>query len=147
MNSPGVSPRSDETAQLMDQRYGTRRPGRRRFVVALTVVLAGAGLAWVAWAFWLQSTPDVQSGLVRTHVDGPHRVSADVAVSFRTPHIVASCLLQAQGADHSVVGELNFRVGPAADEHVTVRRSMRTERPAVVVNLVGCTTPDQKRPR
>ena len=133
-------------ADLMAERYG-RPPGRRRVALVLAAVLAIAGLGWLAWAVWLESTPDVQSGLVRTHVDGPHRVTADVALSFGNPHVVASCVLQAQADDHSVVGELNFRVGPVASEHVTVRKSMRTERPAVTVNLVGCTTPDQRRPR
>jgi hypothetical protein len=142
MKDTAASPRPD----LMAERYGRPR-GRRRLAVGITAVLAAAGLGWLVWAVWLESTPDVQSGLVRTQVVGPHRVTADVAVSFGGPHVVASCVLQAQADDHSVVGELNFRVGPEADEHVTVHKSMRTERPAVTVNLVGCTTPDQQRPR
>jgi hypothetical protein len=142
MKDTAASPRAD----LMAQRYG-RSPARRRLAVVVAAVLAAAGLGWLTWAVWLESTPDVQSGLVRTQVDGPHRVTADVAVSFSGPHVVASCVLQAQAADHSVVGELNFRVGPVADEHATLPKSMRTERPAVTVDLVGCTTPDQQRPR
>jgi hypothetical protein len=130
----------------MAERYG-RGTGRRRVFAAVVTVLVVAGLGWLAWAVWVESTPDVQSGLVRTHVDGPHRVTADIAVSLRTPQTVASCLVQAMAADHSVVGELHFKVGPEPDKQATVRRSMRTERPAVTVNLVGCTTPGQQRPR
>jgi hypothetical protein len=142
MKGTAASPARD----LMAERYG-RRPGRRLLAVVVGAVLVVAGLVWLVWAVWLESTPQVQSGLVRSNVAGPHRVSAVVAVSFGSRHTVASCLLQAMAADHSVVGELNFRVGPSADEHLTVHRSMRTERPAATINLVGCTTPEQKRPR
>jgi hypothetical protein len=141
----GTAP--SRSPDLLADRYGRDRRRGRPLLVAAVSVLALAGLAWVAWAAWFQGNPDVQSGLVRSRVVDAHHVSADIAVSFRTPHIVADCLVQAQASDHTVVGELDFRVGPVASEHITVHKTMRTERPAVVVSLVGCTTPDQKRPR
>jgi hypothetical protein len=119
-------------------------------LVAVGVVLAVVGGGWLTWAVWLQSTPQVQSGLVRSRVLDAHRVSADIEVDFGTRHVVADCLLQALAVDHSVVGELNFRVPAPGAPHpaqVTVHRTLRTERRATVVNLVGCTTPEQKQPR
>ena len=136
-------------AGLLEERYGSRRPGTRRLLVAIGVVLALVGGGWLVWAVWLESNPQVQSGLVRSRVVDDHRVSADVQIEFGARRVVADCLLQALAADHSVVGELNFRVRsprPPRDQ-VVLHETMRTERRAPVVNLVGCTTPDQQRPR
>jgi hypothetical protein len=48
--------------------------------------------------------------------------------------------------DHSVVGELTVAVdsGPATS---TVRSTVRTERRATGVELLGCTAPDQVQSR
>ncbi|HEY6935222.1 MAG TPA: DUF4307 domain-containing protein [Marmoricola sp.] len=132
---------------LLAERYGGRGPRHRRLLLAIALVLAVLGGGWLVWAVWLESNPQVQSGLVSTRVRNDHAVTAQVQVAFGGPHIVADCLLQALAADHSVVGELNFRAGPSRAGRITVNRTFRTERRATVVNLVGCTTPDQRRPR
>ena len=137
---------SDPTPQLMSQRYGTEKPGRRRLVIAVSGVVGVVALAWLAWAVWFQSTPDVESSLRTFDVVDSHSVKASVAVRLSDADVRASCLVRATGSDHSVVGELNFVVTGAKG---TVHRdvTLRTEREATTVEMVGCTTKDQSRPR
>jgi len=134
-----------ETDELVD-RYGAPRPARRRAVIIASGVVGVLALAWVAWAAWSQGTPDVQSSLRSFDVVDTHRVSAVVVIKPRSRDVSASCLVRAFGRDHSVVGELNFKV---AGVNGTASRTveLRTERAATSVELVGCTTADQSRPR
>ena len=134
-----------ETDELAD-RYGAATPGRRRVVIAVSGVVGVLALAWVAWAAWSQGTPEVQSSLRTFEVVDTHTASAVVAVKTRSGDVSASCLVRAYSADHSVVGELNFKVSGASD---TTSRTveLRTEREATSVELIGCTAPGQSRPR
>jgi hypothetical protein len=130
----------------MSDRYGTADPVRRRLVIALSGVVGLVALAWLAWAVWFQSTPDVTSSLRTFDVVDTHTATASVAIRTADDDVVASCLVRAFGADHSVVGELNFKVsGVDGTQHRDVK--LRTEREATAVEMVGCTTRDQPRPR
>ncbi len=133
------------TDELAD-RYGTASPARRRTVILASGVIGVLALSWLAWAAWFQGTPDVQSSLRSFEVLDTHSVRAEVAVKPRSSEVSASCLLRAFSADHSVVGELNFKV--AGETGTTLRKvTLRTEREATSVELIGCTTADQPRPR
>jgi hypothetical protein len=130
----------------MSDRYGAASPARRRVVILVSGVVGVVALAWLAWATWFESTPDVQSSLRTFKVVDTHSASASVAVHTRNEDVEASCLVRAYGDDHSVVGELNFRVARVSG--TTVRTvTLRTEREATSVELVGCTTDRQSRPR
>ncbi len=127
-------------------RYGGQTPRRRRAVILASGVVGVLALAWLAWAGWSQSTPDVESNLQSFSVVDSHSVEATVVVDIRSDGVTANCLVRAVGTDHSVVGERNFEVtgDRGASRHdVTVR----TERRATSVDLIGCTSPDQSRPR
>jgi hypothetical protein len=130
----------------MSDRYGTDSPGRRRLLIALSGLVGVVALGWLAWAVWFQSNPDVQSSLRTFEVTGPHSVKATLEIRTADSDVRANCLVRATGSDHSVVGELNFVVTGAKD---TVHRdvTLRTEREATTVEMVGCTTKDQSRPR
>ena len=130
------------------QRYGAPSPRRRRVLVACSALLATGFLAWLAWTALAHSNPEVSSDLVTWSVDGEHRVSAQVDVRLGDDDVVATCVLRATAEDHTVVGELSFRVGEAElGGGTTLEREVRTERRATSVDLVGCTTPEQARPR
>ena len=130
----------------MSERYGTADPARRRLLIAASGLVGLVALAWLAWATWFQTNPDVQSSLRTFEVVDAHTVTASVAVRTSDTHVDANCLVRAVGLDHSVVGELNFRVsGVSGTVHRTV--TLRTEREATSVEMVGCTTKDQARPR
>jgi len=129
----------------LSDRYGAPAPWRRRALVAGCVVVALAFGVWLGWSTLSHSTPDVESELVGFDTVDEHTSTAVVQVDFGSDDVVATCLLRALAEDHSVVGELSF-TAEAADG-TRYEESVRTERLATSVELVGCTTPDQPRPR
>jgi hypothetical protein len=128
-------------------RYGTPSPVRRRLLVPLVALLGLAFLGWVAWAAFEHGDPEVTSDLVSFEVVDQHSATATFRVVRRTPEVKASCLLRAQAADHTTVGELNVPVGPGGERSGTLTRTVRTEREATTVEAVGCVAPGQARPR
>ncbi len=134
--------KTDEVAD----RYGAPSPRRRRAVIIASGVVGVVALAWLAWAAWFQSTPSVQSSLRSFEVVDSHSASAVIAVNTSSEDVSANCLVRAFGEDHSVVGELNFKVAGVSDTALR-EVSLRTERKATSVDLVGCTAAGQKRPR
>ena len=136
---------STRTPEMAD-RYGRPSTTRRRVIIAVSGLVGIVALAWVVWAAYVQGTPQVQSSLRTYHVVDGHTALATVAVTTRSQGVRASCVLRAEAADHSVVGEVNFAV-VGTGKTTTRQVTMRTERPAAAVDLVGCTAPGQKRPR
>jgi hypothetical protein len=130
---------------VLGDRYGSPAPWRRRVLVAASVALALGFLGWLGWVAYAHSTPDVSSDLVTYSIDGEHEVTARVAVSLEDEDVRATCLLRAFAEDHSVVGELAFTPRYGADQ--PLEETVRTERRATSLELVGCTAPGQSRPR
>jgi hypothetical protein len=79
-------------------------------------------------------------------VSGQHAVTARFTVVRRDAGVEASCLLRAFASDHSIVGELNVPVA-GGDPVSTLSSTVRTEREATTVDLVGCTTAGQRQAR
>jgi hypothetical protein len=123
------------------ERYGTDRPGRRTAFVAVAALLAAAFLGWLAWATWFHANPAVESQLSSYRIVDQHEATAEIEVSFDDAADV-SCRVRALAEDHTVVGELTFT---PRDGSNTV--SVRTERVATSVELVGCTADGQPRSR
>ena len=115
-------------------------------VAAAVAVLAAAGLGWLLWVMVFHGSPEVISELVAYDVRGDHEAAATFTVVRRDADVTASCRLRAVAADHSVVGELTVAVdsGPTT---ATVRSTVRTERRATGVELLGCTSADQAQRR
>jgi Domain of unknown function (DUF4307) len=126
-------------------RYGPPAPWRRRVAVAASVSLGIAFLGWLAWTTYAHSTPSVDSEMVTYSIDGEHEVTARVAVTLKDEDVRATCLLRAFAEDHSVVGELSFTPEYGADQ--PLEETVRTERRATSLELIGCTAPGQSRPR
>ena len=122
-------------------RYGAPSPVGRRVGVALTVVVVAALAGWLVWTTLFHATPAVESKLVAYDVVDGNRATAAVSVSLEDG-VVASCTLRALAADHAIVGELAFEPVEGRND-VTIR----TERLATTVTLLGCTAPGQSRPR
>ena len=128
------------------ERYGAPSRALRPLLVGLVAVLALAGLAWLVWVISFHGRPQVTSAMVGFRVDGQHAVVARISVVRRDADVTASCLLRAYADDHSVVGEATVPVkGPK--QNTTLATSVRTERRATTVDLVGCTAPGQKQAR
>lgn len=135
---------SDHASDL-DTRYGTPTRGRTA-VVVVAVVLSALGLGWLAWATMLNISPDVTSKLMGYHIDSDRQITVRLFVQRADTDTPATCRLQALAADHSVAGEVTVPVTSGPTEQ-TVDVVIRTVQRASAVNRIGCTTPDQARPR
>jgi hypothetical protein len=142
----GGHPTYDDPVTDLAKRYGAPSRPRRPVVIMLAVVLAAALIGWLAWATFLHARPEVTSQLVGFRVHGQHSATATFTVVRRSADVRASCVLQASAADHATVGQLTVRVA-SGDTEQRLTRSMRTERQASAVDLVGCTAPGQSQPR
>jgi hypothetical protein len=125
----------------LSERYGAPSRWRRPVTIGLAVVLAVVGLTWLAWAAWFHGSPQVRSEVVTFEVTGDHEVQARVEVVL-DGDVTATCRVRALAEDKTTVGELAFTPLDGAND-VTIR----TERRATSVEKLGCTTPDQSRPR
>ena len=126
-------------------RYGAPSPWRRRALVGCCVAVAAIFLGWLAWTAFVHSTPEVESELLSFDAVDAHTATARVSIDRRDDDVEATCRVRAFAEDHSVVGELSWSPDGEARERVDV--TIRTERLATSVELVGCTTEDQSRPR
>ncbi|WP_210438640.1 DUF4307 domain-containing protein [Nocardioides xinjiangensis] len=129
------------TTDLAD-RYGAPPRWRRPVTVGVAVVLAAAGLTWLAWTAWFHSTPVVTSEVVTYEVASDHEMRARVDVELGADDVEASCRVRAYAEDHTTVGELAFTPVDGTNEVV-----IRTERRATTVEKLGCTAEGQPRPR
>jgi hypothetical protein len=122
-------------------RYGVPSPVRRRVLVVAVVLVAAVFLGWLAWTALFHASPSVESELTSYDVVDDGSAAAVVSVSL-ADGVVASCRIRAFADDHTTVGELAFEPVDGRNE-VT----LRTERRATSVTLLGCTAPGQPRPR
>lgn len=126
----------------LSDRYGTDRSRRRLALVGTAAAVAVVFLGWLAWVTWFHANPEVTSQLVSRTVVDDHTVEVVVDVDLEDSVDDANCKVQAMARDKATVGELNFVPVDGRNE-VTVR----TERKATAVELVGCTSDGQNRPR
>jgi hypothetical protein len=130
----------------LEQRY--RGPSRTSRLVALVLVvaLAVSGAGFLGWAVFFHGTPAVTSRLTAYRVLDEHTAVANITVDRESQFTEAACELVAIAEDHAVVGTLTVPVvdGPQTQ---SLQVEIRTERRATSVDIIGCTTPDQARPR
>lgn len=135
-------------APTLAERYGKKRPSRRGPVVVLALVVALVGGGWLLWTAWFHGSPAVSSQLLRWEVvdSTTVRITFDVAIGDDE---VATCRARALAANHEAVGDMVLQVptdaGDADGGQITTE--FRTISQATSVELVGCTTPSQNRPR
>jgi len=128
---------------LLADRYGaTRRRPLGPLVAA--GVLGVLFLGWLAWTAWFHSTPEASSELTGYDIVGENAAvgTVDVRLGGDVEPDEVTCLLRATAYDHTTVGELRFTPRPGRADY-----EVRTERGATSVELIGCTTPGQPRPR
>ena len=121
----------------MPERYGPPHRGRRLVVVAVTALLAAAGLAWLLWAATVQSTPDVDAGVTGFEVVSDARTDVTLEVQRRVAGAVR-CTVYAQAPDTSIVGERGILLEAADPGTVSATVSIATERRATSATLREC---------
>jgi hypothetical protein len=128
--------------QTLTERYAASPAWRRPVTIAAVVVLAAAGLVWLGWAAFVESTPKVSSQLIGWQVVDAHSATArvDVSITSGTTHPV--CTVQALASDHTIVGQLRFTPSPGTNQV-----SVQTSRTATSVDVPGCLADGQDQPR
>lgn len=115
-------------------------------VAAVLLGLVAGG--WLAWTAWFHGTPDATSALVRWEdvSDSQVDVTFDVVLS---EGVEAQCRVEAYDRGHVAVGSAVVVVPTeqGAADGGRISTTIRTTTRATAVELVGCTTPDQQRPR
>ncbi|WP_232678939.1 DUF4307 domain-containing protein [Nocardioides sp. R-C-SC26] len=128
-------------------RYGVPSRWRRvaLLTAAVTVVVAFGG--WLGWTIWEQARPQIASGELRFEIVSDREIVATFTVDLADGVDPAdtTCELRAQAVDKSLVGRLVFAPQPDARNQVT--QSVTTVQRATAVDLIGCTTEGQQRPR
>jgi len=134
---------TDGSRTLAD-RYGRPAPWRRTAVLVGSGILGLLAVTWLAWSTLFHASPEVSSEIVGWEVVDDHAITAQIDVVLRGDgeDLDATCQVRAIAADHTVVGEASFVPEDGRNEV-----EVRTERRATAVESVGCTTPDQRRPR
>ncbi|MDT9594358.1 DUF4307 domain-containing protein [Nocardioides zeae] len=136
------------TAPDLADRYGLARPGRRRAVVVASAVVAVLAGGWLVWTAWFHGSPQATSQLVSWEVLDAEQVEVSFDVSL-DEGVVAQCRVEALNRNKAAVGSAVVVVptdaGDADGGRITT--TFRTTSEATAVDLVGCTTPDQRRPR
>lgn len=127
-------------------RYGRGNPLARRIFAVVTILFVSLALVWLAWAIWFQSTPDVQSKLQGFDIIDDHNAQARIVVQLSAADVKANCLVKALGINHDTVGEVTLPV-TGTTKRMVHTIDIRTERRTNAVELVGCTTERQQRPR
>jgi hypothetical protein len=125
----------------LTDRYGAPAAWRRPVLIASMAALAVVFVGWVAWVAWSHGTPGAESQLVSFEVQSDSSAVAHIDVQLEDG-VTASCRVRAFAEDHTTVGEISF-----TPEHGRNDVEVRTERRATSIDLIGCTTPDQERPR
>jgi hypothetical protein len=136
------------TGRPLEHRYGVPRPWRRRAARAGLLLLGAVAMGWLIWVIVANSRPEATSQLLTWEVAGPDRVDVRFEVNLR-PGVQATCRLKALSRDRVPVGDA-IVVVPERNgdpEGGEVAASIRTFAEATAVDLVGCTTPRQKRPQ
>jgi len=129
-------PRSD-----LAQRYAAPAPWRRQALIGVVALVSVVFLGWVVWIVWVHGTPAAESELIGFDVESDSSAVAHVAVQLEEG-VIASCRVRAFAEDHTTVGEVSFTPQQGRNDV-----GVRTERRATSIELIGCTTPDQQRPR
>ena len=101
------------------------------------VVLIGIGVAWSVWAALAQMDKPITAQLFGYNVTSDHQIELTVEV-HRTDGGKAVCSVNAQGLDHSVVGERDVEIPESVEKTVLVKTTVETERRAVTGVLKGC---------
>jgi hypothetical protein len=128
-------------------RYGSPNRTARFALLSVVVVVVAGLLAWLVWVMVVQSRPLVHSQAVSYQVVDEHAATARFTVVRREADVRASCLLRAYAEDHAVVGEANVPVAAGEPRRTTIGATVRTERRATSVELLGCVSEGQSRRR
>ena len=131
----------DQLSPEMQERYGLNKRGRSGVVI--TVIVAVAFLAAVAFAGVMMVRDNIRHELVVWTVVAPDRADATFTVERDGADEVV-CVLRAQDSKRIDVGYVEIDI-PPGDDNVTIDYSLRTVAPAYAVEVLACEQPGELR--
>lgn len=126
--------------QSEQARIAARYPNRgsRRLALAVTLLLATAGLIWVVWTGLYHALPPVSGRVSSFQVMSDEEVRLVLTVDRPDPSVPATCTVIAQAVSFERVGQLDVKV-PSSDVALAdIPVVIRTLSRATSVSLLSC---------
>jgi hypothetical protein len=122
-------PERSETAQ-----------SRRRWFIALSVLVVGAGVALAAIGYTKFSTADVTGEVTGYEIIDDSTVAVQFTVERSDPGKAAACVVRGRSRDGGETGRREILIPADSAERIGVRTEVTTSRPPVIGEVFGCTT-------
>ncbi|MBT0566714.1 DUF4307 domain-containing protein [Williamsia sp. CHRR-6] len=112
---------------------------RRRWVIALSVVVvaAGVGIAWLGYDRF--ADPPVSGEATGYEILDDSTIDIQFTVTRRDPSNPVACVLRARSKDGSETGRREILIPPSNSTQVGVRSQVRTSQPPAIAEVFGCT--------
>ena len=139
MAQPDVPPDQPPAGeQVLDARYGRRRPrsARRKGILAVVGIAGLTALTLVVWAAFVRAQPGVEGLTVSYDVRSDREVTVRVEVT-KPDGQAAECTVVAQDLDARIVGSATISA-PAAGSRAYVDTVLETTRRAILGKVESC---------
>ena len=130
--------RVSDVAERLRRRYPGPRLPRPVLIVAIGLAAAVA-LGWLIWAALFHSRPAVAAQVSAYSVVSDTAIDVTLTVDRRNPAHPVTCLVVAEAADFSSVGEQQVAVGPSSARVVDLKLTLVTLRRATTATAKRCT--------
>jgi hypothetical protein len=130
--------RVSDVAERLRRRYPGPRVPRPVLIVAIGF-MAAVGLGWLIWAALFHSRPAVAAQVSAYSVVSDTAIDVTLTVDRRNPTQPVTCLVVAEAADLSRVGEQQVAVGPSNVRLVDQKLTLVTLRRATTAIAKRCT--------
>jgi hypothetical protein len=123
-------------------RYGRRRGSRpsKRWFIALSAVVAAAGVALALIAYQRLGRGDVEGTLAGYQLIDSQTVSVTISVTRKDPSRPVDCIVRVRAKDGSETGRREVLVPPSKQATVQVTTVLKSSKPAVLGDIYGCGT-------
>jgi Domain of unknown function (DUF4307) len=126
-----------------EARYGRSRlsrASRRRVVIALAVLVVGAGTVVAVIGYQRLGTSDVAGSLAGYQVIDNETASVTISVTRSDPSRPVDCIVRVRSKDGGETGRREVLVPPSDQATVQVTTMVRSSKPPVMADIYGCGT-------
>jgi Domain of unknown function (DUF4307) len=126
-----------------EARYGRSRlsrVSRRRVVIALAVLVVGAGTVVAVIGYQRLGTSDVAGSLAGYQVIDNETASVTISVTRSDPSRPVDCIVRVRSKDGGETGRREVLVPPSDQATVQVTTMVKSSKPPVMADIYGCGT-------
>jgi hypothetical protein len=120
----------------LQKRYGSSKPGQRRWVLPAVVLLVVGG-SWLLWSANHYSKPEIRTELISFKVVSAKEVSLRYSISVRSTKRSHQCVLTASDYQANVVGQVTD-VLPAGTTSINRTIAIPTRAAAASASIEHC---------